>query len=181
MVRVSVGVRCFSLTDGSGGVVADGVRWPDGSVSVRWRGVDPWTSSWSSAGAVERFHAGVAVVVWETQSVADDGLRALGALLETVPWVLTERRRSLGLTQRDVASRMGVSPSTVHRAETGALPSGSTLVRMLRWLDVTGPSASPERVVSAGAPVGQDGSDGTDDARHVPMVDGVSPGPVPGR
>jgi hypothetical protein len=48
------------------GIVADGVQWPDGTVTVRWRGDRPSTVHWNhleDAVAVHG-HAGATKVVW---------------------------------------------------------------------------------------------------------------------
>lgn len=60
-------VRDVDVNGVSGeGVVADGVRWPDGTVSVRWRGDDPSIVFWNSVAAVERRsgHGGLTRIVW---------------------------------------------------------------------------------------------------------------------
>lgn len=48
------------------GVVAHGVQWPDGTVSLRWAGVDAAFANWDSIEAVERIHGhgGLTVVEW---------------------------------------------------------------------------------------------------------------------
>lgn len=48
------------------GVVANGVQWPDGAVSLRWLGEDPAFANWDSIEAVERVHGhnGLTVVEW---------------------------------------------------------------------------------------------------------------------
>lgn len=50
----------------STGTVLDGVLWPDGTVSVRWRGDDPSFVSWPSLEAAERKHCygGHSRIVW---------------------------------------------------------------------------------------------------------------------
>jgi hypothetical protein len=50
-------VRDEDVTGVSGtGTVADGVAWPDGSVSVRWRGEHPSAVFWDDMKAVEHVH-----------------------------------------------------------------------------------------------------------------------------
>jgi hypothetical protein len=59
--------RNVDISGASGtGVVADGVLWPDGSASVRWRGNDPSVAFWADFGSVERIHGhgGATRVVW---------------------------------------------------------------------------------------------------------------------
>lgn len=48
------------------GVVADGVLWPDGRVSVRWRGSRPSTVSWDCLEDAEAIHGhgGATRIVW---------------------------------------------------------------------------------------------------------------------
>ncbi|MFE3449654.1 hypothetical protein ACFXJ8_12030 [Nonomuraea sp. NPDC059194] len=57
-------------TDVSGvsgiGIVADGVQWPDGTVTLRWRGDRPSTVCWDNLADAEAVHghAGATRVVW---------------------------------------------------------------------------------------------------------------------
>jgi hypothetical protein len=55
------------------GPVIDGVLWPDGTVSVRWRGDDPSFVNWLSLAAAERIHCfgGHSRIVWIDKDVAD--------------------------------------------------------------------------------------------------------------
>lgn len=48
------------------GIVAHGVEWIDGTVSMRWRGADAAFANWNSIEAVERIHGhqGQTVVEW---------------------------------------------------------------------------------------------------------------------
>lgn len=48
------------------GTVADGVLWPDGAVTVRWRGAMPSTVNWNEMAHVEAIHghAGATEIVW---------------------------------------------------------------------------------------------------------------------
>lgn len=48
------------------GHVADGVLWPDGTASVRWRGQHPSIVFWASWEAVEAIHGhqGATTLVW---------------------------------------------------------------------------------------------------------------------
>jgi hypothetical protein len=62
------------------GHVADGVVWPDGTVSVRWRGSHPSIVHWQDFAAVEAIHGhnGATHVVWidgEEQPDHDDTAR----------------------------------------------------------------------------------------------------------
>jgi hypothetical protein len=65
--------RLFRLqrdTDISGisgtGRVADGVLWPDGTVTIRWRGARPSTVGWNGIEDVEAIngHGGATRIVW---------------------------------------------------------------------------------------------------------------------
>lgn len=59
--------RFSDPTEASGlGIVLDGILWPDGTVSVRWRGDDPSFVSWPSIDAAERKHCygGLSRIVW---------------------------------------------------------------------------------------------------------------------
>ncbi len=49
------------------GRVADGVLWPDGTVSVRWRGERPSTVHWGRLADAEAIHGhgGATVIVWD--------------------------------------------------------------------------------------------------------------------
>lgn len=38
------------------GVVADGIKWPDGTVTLRWRGPRPSTVNWNSVEDAEAVH-----------------------------------------------------------------------------------------------------------------------------
>jgi hypothetical protein len=67
------GPRVFTLdrdTDITGvsgtGTVADGVLWPDGTVSIRWRGPRPSIVFWESLEDAEHVHghAGATRFVW---------------------------------------------------------------------------------------------------------------------
>lgn len=48
------------------GIVADGVQWPDGAVTMRWRGARPSTVNWNSIEDAEAIHGhgGATVIVW---------------------------------------------------------------------------------------------------------------------
>ncbi|MFD3310073.1 hypothetical protein [Streptomyces sp. NPDC058694] len=49
--------RDLDVTGVSGtGTVADGVVWPDGTVSIRWRGERPSTVAWNSLEDAEAVH-----------------------------------------------------------------------------------------------------------------------------
>ncbi|WP_207944587.1 hypothetical protein [Actinomadura rubrisoli] len=77
--------RATDVTGVSGvGLVADGVLWPDGAVSVRWRGEMPSTVAWECLDHVVQVHghAGHTRILW----LDDD---ATGA--ETVNGVYRER------------------------------------------------------------------------------------------
>lgn len=60
--------RTIDVTGVSGtGHVADGVQWPDGSASVRWRGDRPSTVWWASFADVQHVHGhgGNTIIVWD--------------------------------------------------------------------------------------------------------------------
>lgn len=48
------------------GIVADGIKWPDGTVTIRWRGTRPSTVNWDSVEDAESVHGhgGATVFVW---------------------------------------------------------------------------------------------------------------------
>ncbi|OPC83035.1 hypothetical protein B4N89_20700 [Embleya scabrispora] len=59
--------RRTDVTGASGtGRVADGVMWPDGTVTVRWRGARPSTVNWASIHDAEHVHGhgGATVITW---------------------------------------------------------------------------------------------------------------------
>ncbi|OPC85030.1 hypothetical protein B4N89_13555 [Embleya scabrispora] len=59
--------RRVDVTGASGpGRVADGVLWPDGTVTVRWRGARPSTVNWSSIDDAITIHGhgGATVITW---------------------------------------------------------------------------------------------------------------------
>ncbi len=62
--------RDSDVTGASGtGLVADGVEWPDGTVSIRWRGERPSVVFWQSQAAMEDVyaihgHGGATRIVW---------------------------------------------------------------------------------------------------------------------
>jgi hypothetical protein len=60
--------RDHDVTGASGvGRVADGVLWPDGTVSIRWRGPRPSTVHWGSLDDAEHVHGhgGATRIVWD--------------------------------------------------------------------------------------------------------------------
>lgn len=90
--------RLFSLhrdRDISGvsgtGIVADGCAWPDGTVSIRWRGTTPSTVSWNSIADAEHVHGhgGATRIVWATGTPAstttEDGPRC--ACGDPIEWM----------------------------------------------------------------------------------------------
>lgn len=65
--------RDVDVTGASGtGRVADGVEWPDGTVTVRWRGDHPSTVHWDSVAEAEHVHGhgGLTSIVWVDESPA---------------------------------------------------------------------------------------------------------------
>jgi hypothetical protein len=56
----------------STGRVADGVLWPDGSATVRWRGEDARVAHWDRMASAERRHGhnGATMVVWLDEPAA---------------------------------------------------------------------------------------------------------------
>lgn len=72
--------RLFHLqrdTDVSGvsgsGRVADGVRWPDGTATVRWRGDRASTVNWDRVEDAEAIHGhgGATRIVWDDEESQD--------------------------------------------------------------------------------------------------------------
>jgi len=60
--------RTVDVTGVSGtGRVADGVLWPDGSVTIRWRGERPSTVFWDDLAHAEAVHGhgGATLIVWD--------------------------------------------------------------------------------------------------------------------
>ncbi|MEU7154105.1 hypothetical protein AB0B15_39750 [Streptomyces sp. NPDC045456] len=55
------------------GTVADGVVWPDGTVSIRWRGDRPSTVAWNSLADAEYVHGhgGATRFVWDDRTEED--------------------------------------------------------------------------------------------------------------
>jgi hypothetical protein len=66
------------------GHVADGVRWPDGSASIRWRGENPSVVFWDSHESVEKIHGhnGATRIVWDIPLVIPPDLAAVQRRLE---------------------------------------------------------------------------------------------------
>jgi hypothetical protein len=67
-------IRHNDVTGVSGtGVVADGVLWPDGTVTIRWRGERRSTIVWSSIDDVKAIHGhgGATTITWLTQPAPD--------------------------------------------------------------------------------------------------------------
>ena len=56
------------------GDVADGVQWPDGRVTIRWRGDHPSTVNWDDIGDAlfVHGHAGATKIVWLPEVPDDD-------------------------------------------------------------------------------------------------------------
>ncbi|MDX2948032.1 hypothetical protein [Streptomyces caniscabiei] len=68
--------RTTDITGVSGtGRVADGVLWPDGTVSIRWRGERPSTVAWDRLADAEHVHGhgGHTVIVWDDPAPAPAG------------------------------------------------------------------------------------------------------------
>lgn len=60
--------RDLDVTGASGtGRVADGIQWPDGTVSIRWRGERPSVVFWASIQDAEQVHGhgGASRIVWD--------------------------------------------------------------------------------------------------------------------
>jgi transcriptional regulator with XRE-family HTH domain len=82
--------------------------------------------------------------------VVDGDLRSVDAPVTTrqrLGQAIRDQRLVRGLSQTEVARRVGISPSALSQVERGVRgPSGDTLVRLWEVLDVPfGPSAVPER------------------------------------
>ncbi|WP_063755337.1 hypothetical protein [Streptomyces sp. NRRL S-337] len=67
-------------------IVADGVCWPDGTVSIRWRGARPSTVSWNSVADAEHVHGhgGATRIVWDGPE-PNTGPIPAGGLAEDCP------------------------------------------------------------------------------------------------
>ena len=66
--------RDNDVTGASGtGRVADGVLWPDGTVTVRWRGERPSTVQWDLLADAKAIHGhgGASRIVWIDEEPAD--------------------------------------------------------------------------------------------------------------
>lgn len=68
----------------------------------------------------------------------------LAEVLASLPLLVREARRARGLSQRAAAREMGVSFSTISRAESGEDLVMSNAVAVLRWLDARPANPSPE-------------------------------------
>jgi hypothetical protein len=69
------------------GEIADGCAWPDGTVSVRWRGVHPSIVYWQDLAAVEAVHGhgGDTRLAWDNLLVTPPDLRAVeGRLMDAL-------------------------------------------------------------------------------------------------
>lgn len=64
--------------------------------------------------------------------------RELATLLENLPMLLREARRSRQLSGRAAGAEIGISVSTISRVENGAECSLTNAVAVLRWLDRQG-------------------------------------------
>ncbi|WP_367138915.1 MULTISPECIES: hypothetical protein [Streptomyces] len=85
--RLFVLQRDRDLTGISGtGIVADGVLWPDGTVTVRWRGPRPSTVQWNGLDDAEAVHghSGATRIIWtDTTRTTPDTDSPDGALTST--------------------------------------------------------------------------------------------------
>lgn len=80
--------RTRDITGSSGtGRVADGVLWPDGTVTIRWRGTRPSTVHWGWLADAEAVHGhgGHARIVWDDDpEPSDDGQQTADAAVRGV-------------------------------------------------------------------------------------------------
>ena len=67
-----------------------------------------------------------------------DPILADEAVLEELGGRLAQRRLELQLTQAELAEQAGVSKRTIERVEAGATTQMSTMIRILRALDLLG-------------------------------------------
>ncbi len=121
-------IRDVSGVSGTG-IVANGVEWPDGTVTVRWRGVRPSTVNWNSMGDVKAIHGhgGATVIVWEDGVATDaDGAIHIGAELRSIC-------RKAGVDFGSVQS-LSVMPTTV--AFSLWDDGEDTVITSRRWIDV---------------------------------------------
>lgn len=119
--------RDIDITGASGtGRVADGVLWPDGTVSVRWRGPRPSTVTWdrlADAIAVHG-HGGATRIVWDDPNPA--AIRDTpppGSTAEQLPPALLNLLPPAGYlsTACDTALRLHRAPRP-EPTEGGAVP-----------------------------------------------------------
>lgn len=114
------------------GVVAHGVVWPDGTLTLRWVGDHPSTVNWACLDDAEHVHGHGG----DTRFVFDDVLPAKAVPFNGLAAALRTRRESCGLSMRAAAEQIGISFSTVARVEDGARPELAPLLKILDWLDM---------------------------------------------
>ncbi|WP_234365398.1 hypothetical protein [Streptomyces sp. RTd22] len=137
--QARTGVRVFWLqrdhdvTGISGtGIVADGVEWPDRSVTIRWRGPRPSTVNWASLTDAEAIHGhgGATRIVWtdqpnddltEVERLGFDLYRAQDALAFVREMCDIADRNSDTITTRDVRNWLA-GPKCGRQLLVGAQP-----------------------------------------------------------
>lgn len=128
--------RLERLVDHSGvsgtGVVAHGVVWPDGTLTLRWVGDHPSTVNWANLADAKHVHGHGG----DTRFVFDDALPAHAEPFNGLAAALKTRRESQGLSMRAAAEEIGISFSTVGRVEDGQRPELAPLLKILDWLDM---------------------------------------------
>ncbi|MFF6844634.1 hypothetical protein ACFY8X_38590 [Streptomyces tanashiensis] len=63
------------------GRVADGIQWPDGTATIRWRGNRPSTVTWNTLDDALHIHGhgGATELIWDDPPTPTDEQRALAA------------------------------------------------------------------------------------------------------
>lgn len=97
------------------GVVADGVEWPDGSVSIRWRGERPSVVFWATVADAEAVHGhgGLTRFVWlDTDGPAHGAdpaiVQRVAAELEKLPDALVDLETSVRADARQHADNVAL-------------------------------------------------------------------------
>lgn len=67
----------------------------------------------------------------------------LADIIDNLGLIVREARRARGTSQRAAAAQMGGQYSTISRVENGAACDSTSLLLILRWLDLTAPPAAP--------------------------------------
>jgi hypothetical protein len=125
-------VRTEDVTGVSGtGIVADGVAWPDGSVSVRWRGEHPSIVFWRDLEAVEAIHGhgGRTHLEWDLERVVPPDLSEVRKVLTSAQGDVLVRRLPAGPWEPAPDTPGAQKPATPPRGPSGASPSADGTAR----------------------------------------------------